>query len=204
MIAVITGDIISSRKTPAGSWMKALKSQLNHFGKSPKKWEIYRGDEFQMEVDQPEKALIRAFQLKACIKSFKDLDVRMAIGLGEKDFEGTKVSESNGTAFNNSGTQFDLLKKLKVNLAICSPDQDLDQEINLMLKLALVTMDHWSVVSAQLAQLTFAHPDLLQEEIAEKLGIKQAAVSQRSSRARMDLIMELEGYFQKRVKKTFL
>jgi len=201
MIAVITGDIIGSRQVDTASWLKALKAQLNKFGTTPKEWEIYRGDEFQLEIPQPEEALLKALKLKACLKGFKNLDVRMAIGIGEKDFEGNKVSQSNGTAFNNSGGQFDKLKKQKVNLAISSPYKEFDEEINLMLKLALVTMDSWSVVSAQLAEMVFADPDLLQEKLAQKLQIKQAAVSQRSNRAKLDLMMELENYFHRKVKK---
>ncbi|MEX2591162.1 MAG: SatD family protein [Anditalea sp.] len=201
MIAVITGDIIGSRKADTASWLKALKSQLNSFGTSPKEWEIYRGDEFQLEIAQPGEALLKAFQLKACMKTFKNLDIRMGIGIGEKNFDGTKVSQSNGSAFNNSGSQFDLLKKQKVNLAICSPQKEFDKEINLMLKLALVTMDNWSVVSAQLALMVLGDPNLLQEEIAQKLGIKQSAVSQRSNRAKLDLMMELENYYQNKMKE---
>lgn len=201
MIAVITGDVIGSRKVDTAKWLPALKTQLNSFGTSPQEWEIYRGDEFQLEIARPEEALWKAFQLKASIKTFKNLDVRMSIGIGNKEFKGSKVSQSNGTAFNNSGTQFDLLKKQKINLAICSPQKEFDQEINLMLKLALVTMDDWSVGSAQLAKLVFAHPDLLQEEIAQKFGIKQAAVSQRANRAKLNLIRELENYFKNKFKK---
>src|SRR5690606_10885456 len=134
----------------------------------------------------------------ASIKTFKNLDVRMGIGLGEKEYKGSKVSQSNGSAFNNSGTQFDLLKKQKVNMAICSKEEDFDQNINLMLKLALVIMDSWSVGSAQIAHTILANPDLIQEEIAQKFEIKQAAVSQRLHRANLNLIMEVENYYRTR------
>ena len=202
MIAVITGDIIGSAKADTASWLKALKDQLNRFGTTPKDWEIYRGDEFQLEIEQPEEALLKAFQIKSCIKAFKSLDARMAIGIGEKSYQGGSVSQSTGTAFISSGRQFDSLKKQKVTMAINSPENEFDQEINLMLKLAMTTMDKWSVVSAKLAELVFEDPDLLQEEIAKRLKIKQAAVSQRSRRANLDLMLELEGYYRYKLKKT--
>lgn len=201
MIAVITGDIIGSGKTDTANWLKALKDRLDRFGTSPKDWEIYRGDEFQLEIEQPEEALTKAFQIKSCIKTFKSLDARMAIGLGEKSYEGDSVSQSNGTAFINSGRQFDVLKKQKVTMAVTSPQPAFDKEINLMLKLAMTTMDKWSVVSAKLAELVFEDPDLLQEEIAKRLRIKQAAVSQRSRRAKLELMLELEGYYRYRLKQ---
>lgn len=201
MIAVITGDIIGSRKAESLLWVEALKTKLGKYGSTPKEWEIYRGDEFQIELMEPEKALLCALELKACIKTFHKLDVRMSIGLGDKSYQGDRVSESNGTAFSNSGNQFDQLKKQKINLAVRSPHKEFDQEINLMLKLALVTMDTWSTVSAELADIVFANPHLLQEEIAQQLKIKQSAVSQRTRRAQLDLVMELIQYYQNKVEK---
>lgn len=198
-IAVITGDVIGSRKAVSPEWLLALKAKLGQFGSAPKEWEIYRGDEFQLEVAHPAQALIKALQLKACIKKFQNLDVRMAIGIGEKAYEAEKVSESNGSAFSHSGTQFDQLKKQKVTLAIASNHQEFDTEINLMLKLALVTMDNWTQVSAEIAEIVFDNPDLLQDQIAKKLKIKQSAVSQRSRRAQLDLILEMVQHYQKRI-----
>lgn len=200
MIAVLTGDIIGSRSDTSAKWLEALKGKLNHFGSSPRAWEIYRGDEFQLEVRNPENALLTALQIKACIKTFKNLDVRMAIGLGDKTYQGSQVSQSNGSAFIHSGTAFNSLKKQKVTLSISSGQKEFDLEINLMLKLALVTMDSWSVVSAELAEIIFADPNLLQKEIGEKLNIKQGAVSQRANRAQLDLIMEFIDYYQNKVK----
>lgn len=201
MIAVITGDIIGSRKAESQLWLDALKTKLGKYGTTPKQWELYRGDEFQVELREPEKALLCALELKACVKTFHKLDVRMSIGLGDKSYQGDRVSESNGTAFSNSGNQFDQLKKQKINLAVRSPYKEFDQEINLMLKLALVTIDAWSTVSAELAEIVFAHPHLLQEEIAQQLKIKQSAVSQRTRRAQLDLVMELIQYYQNKVEK---
>src|SRR5690554_3297959 len=199
MIAVITGDLIGSRKTNTSTWIKTLKAKLKNFGASPHEWEIYRGDEFQLEVARPEDALLIALQLKASIKTIKSLDVRMAIGIGDKNFQGEKVSQSNGSAFNHSGTRFNLLKTQKVTLAIQSPSDEFDKKINLMLRLALVTMDNWSVVSAELAEIIFANPDLLQEEIGKQLQIKQGAVSQRINRGKIDLMIELDRHYRNRV-----
>ena len=201
MIAVLTGDIIGSRKAANPEWVQLLKNKLNKFGSSPNDWEIYRGDEFQLELAQPEQALISALEIKAGIKTFKNLDVRMAIGIGDKNFQGDKVSESNGSAYSNSGSQFDLLKTQKITLAVSSPHKEFDAEINLMLKLALVTIDNWSTVSAELAEIFFDNPNLLQEEIAQRLEIKQSAVSQRIHRAKLDLMMEVVRHYQNKVKK---
>ena len=51
MIAVITGDLIHSRKfkNPL-EWMLPFKKLLSEIGLQPEVWEIYRGDSFQIVV----------------------------------------------------------------------------------------------------------------------------------------------------------
>ncbi len=63
MTAILTADIINSRKLSSKIWINDLKAFLNTFGQSPNDWEIYRGDEFQLEIKNPEDALLVAFQL---------------------------------------------------------------------------------------------------------------------------------------------
>lgn len=199
MIGIITGDIVNSRKLSSEIWMDGFKKLLNTFGKNPIEWEIYRGDEFQLEVKNPEEALIIALQIKSYFKSLK-LDVRMSIGFGDMTYKANKISESNGTAFSRSGEVFETLKKQKINLAIHSGDEAFDTEINLMLRLSLVFMDNWLVQSAEFVLTTIENPSLSQEEIGVKLGINQAAVSRRRKRAQFDLVMEMEHYFRNKIK----
>lgn len=61
----------------------------------------------------------------------------MAIGIGTKTYEAKRISESNGTAFINSGEQFEKLKK--ITLAVKTPWHEVDTTINLCLELALLT-----------------------------------------------------------------
>lgn len=82
MIGIITGDIVNSRKLSSKIWIDGLKKLLNTFGKNPVEWDIYRGDEFQLEIKNPEEALLIALQIKSYFKTLK-LDVRMSIGFGD-------------------------------------------------------------------------------------------------------------------------
>ncbi|MCX7987092.1 MAG: hypothetical protein N2662_09150, partial [Bacteroidales bacterium] len=84
MISVLTGDIIHSSRVSPEKWLKALKGVLGSIGSSPRQWEIFRGDSFQAEVGDPLEALEVSIKIKAAIKTIKGLDVRIAIGLGEK------------------------------------------------------------------------------------------------------------------------
>jgi len=199
MISIITGDIINSRKLSSNVWIDGLKALLNSFGKSPADWEIYRGDEFQLQITNPEKALDAALQIKAYFKTLK-LDARMSIGVGDKTYEATKISESNGTAFSRSGEVFQTLKKHKVNLALNTGNAELDNDLNLKLRLASVFMDSWLPQSAELVRIAMQDPTLSQDEIGQKLGINQAAVSRRRKRAQYDLLLETENYFRQKIK----
>ena len=199
MIAILTADIINSRKLPSKKWMDALKAFLNTFGKSPNDWEIYRGDEFQIEIKNPEDALLIAVQIKAFFKSI-NLDIRMSLGFGEKTYKTRKITESNGSAFIRSGEIFETLKKQKLNLAIHSGNATFDEEFNLMLKLSLSFMDNWLQQSAEFVLVAIQNPTLSQEEIGAILGINQAAVSRRQKRANYELIKELDLYFRKKIK----
>ena len=203
MIGIITGDIISSRKLSSKIWMDNFKQLLDTFGENPTEWEIYRGDEFQLEVKNPEDILMIAFQIKSYFKTLK-LDARMSIGFGDLTYKATKISESNGTAFSRSGEVFETLKKQKINLAINSGNEKFDNEINLMLRLSLTFMDNWLVQSAEFVLKSIENPTLSQEEIGLKLGINQAAVSRRRKRAQFDLIVDLDHYFRNKIKNINL
>lgn len=195
MIAIITGDIINSEDHPTSQWIDLLKNYFNQFGASPMNWEIYRGDEFQLKVTE-KNALFTAIRIKAMLKSIKGLDVRMGVGIGLETYIGTGVTESNGPAYQRSGRNFETLKESKVNLSIATGDTNKDRTLNLMLRLALVFMDDWSVVSAEIVTLALDYPQFSQKEIAQRLGIKQSAVSQRLKRARLDLVLDVLSYYK--------
>lgn len=200
MTSVITGDIIGSRQQESQHWVEDLKKILAPLGKTPGEWEVYRGDEFQIEVQNPEDALLTAVLIKAHLRAIKS-DARMSIGFGNKTHNAEKISESNGTAFINSGELFETLKKQKVTLALRTDDAAFDEKLNLMIQLALTFMDNWLVQSAEFIVKAIENPNLSQEELGQKLGINQAAVSRRQKRAQFDLVMNLDRYFRTQIKQ---
>jgi hypothetical protein len=211
MIAVIKGDIIASRNLiNQDEWLVPLQALLSSWGKTPQQWELVWGDFFQLEIPKSEDALLKALEIKALIKKIApavtnkkttSIDVRMAIGIGEKTYTGKRISESNGPAFVNAGEKFSTLKKEKANLAIKSPWIDFDEEINLYLKLAGTFIDRWTISSAELIDILLQNPHITQEEIGNTLGIKQNSVSGRWYRSNADEILAIEKLFRKKIIK---
>ena len=193
MTSIITGDIINSKKSSPKQWLDALKSVLNKYGSSPFVWEIYRGDSFQLEVS-PKLALEACILIKATIKQFDNLDVRLAIGIGEKEYHSENITESNGSAFVNSGECFESLKK--TTLAIKSPFEAFDTQINIMLELAQLTINNWTSTTATLVKTALEHPDFNQKQIAETLKKTQGNISQGLKRAGFDEVFKLLQYFK--------
>jgi hypothetical protein len=202
--SIITGDLIKSRSIGAKQWLPALKKILASEGGTPKTWEIFRGDSFQIEVKDPSRALLMAVRIKSAMKCIKHLDVRMAIGVGTKEYSGAKITESNGEAFIFSGGRLEEINLQKLNLAIRTPWADFDKEMNLYFKLALVIMDGWSTRSAELVRLLteqYAESrELKQTKLADKLNITQSSVSIRIKRAYYTEIHALLEHFEEKIK----
>lgn len=196
MTSIITGDIINSRESEPKLWLTALKEALNIFGTTPKTWEVFRGDSFQLEI-KPENALDAATLIKATIKKFKNIDVRMAIGLGEKTYVSDKITESNGSAFVNSGECFEHMKNN--TLALRSDFESFDATINIMLELAQLTMNNWSATSSEIIKTTLENPELNQKQIAKILNKSQSNISEGLKRGGFDEILKLLQYYKTQI-----
>ena len=196
MFAVITGDIVQSRQMAVEVWLNVLKEILNQYGANPTDWEIYRGDSFQM-ITTPELALNLSFIIKSYLKS-KGINVRMAIGIGEIDFRNNKATESNGTAFVNSGTCFDGLKKH--TLAIQTPWNQLNTTFAVMLDLASLTIDKWTPKTAEVICFKFQNPTMNQKDIAENFDKKrQGNISEVLKRGGYDELNQLLNYYKQSI-----
>lgn len=198
MVAVITGDIINSRKVSSESWLPKLKDYFASSIVDSDKWEIYRGDSFQLEVSV-EKALEVALCIKAMIKSNNKIDVRMAIGIGEKDFKGKKITESYGTAYINSGESFERIKNN--TLILKSPFSEFDDYFNPILKLLSFISNNWKPVTSETIFYALTHQNLLQKEIAEKLSKDTTTVNKALKRGGYDEIIEIVNLYAKKIQQ---
>ncbi|WP_262147270.1 SatD family protein [Chryseobacterium foetidum] len=198
MIAVITGDIINSQHADTEVWITRLKNLLAKWGKSPHTWEIYRGDEFQLKCSIDD-VFWRFLAIKSLIKSQENLDVRMAIGIGEENFSSEKITESNGTAYVNSGRLLNDLKSDGHTVSIKTSNDSLDRDLNILLKWSSKDFDSWTMATSEIIHEMIMNQDNTQEDLAKKFTISQSSISQRLKRANYELIVETNQYFKKKI-----
>ncbi|MCU7613683.1 SatD family protein [Chryseobacterium sp. GMJ5] len=198
MIAVITGDIINSQRTETEVWITRLKDLLAKWGSSPQTWEIYRGDEFQLKCNIDD-VFWRFLAIKSLIKSQENLDVRIAIGIGEENFYSEKITESNGTAYVNSGRLLNHLKSDGHTVSVKTTSESVDRDLNILLKWSSKDFDKWTVATSEIIHEMIMNQEITQEELAKKFLISQSSVSQRIKRANYDLIVETNQYFRKKI-----
>ncbi|MBZ9650746.1 SatD family protein [Psychroflexus montanilacus] len=192
MTAIITGDIVNSRENKSSDWLESLKLALNKYGDSPKDWEIYRGDSFQIKTDV-NKSLEACFYIKACIKEYGSLDVRMAIGIGNTEGVSGKITEDQGEAFYRSGECFENLKSN--HLAIDTGNPNHNKVLNLMFELGALTFDTWTSIDALTLKTALEFPNSTQKEIAKKLNKSASTVSFTLQKTGYKEILKLLAYY---------
>lgn len=140
MKAVITADIVNSTKIEETN-RYLLVDELDNIIQDLKRLsslrcEMYRGDSFQVLVDDVKycleiAVLIRLGLKKSNLLKNTKLDARMAIGVGDVSYEHEQVILSDGEAFRLSGRTFDKLNKRR--LLIATNINDMDEPLNVML-----------------------------------------------------------------------
>ena len=128
MSAVLTGDIINSTKLlpeQESALIKKLSDPLEQF-LGQRLYEFYRGDSFQVFMEEPGKALQLALACRALAISITGeeedpgvgTDIRISIGIGEASRPIGNLGLAKGDAFLLSGRQLDQLQQSEDRLAI--------------------------------------------------------------------------------------
>lgn len=198
MIAIITGDIINSQKIDSELWLPKLKDVLGKWSSTPENWEIYRGDEFQLKCSVDD-VFAKALVIKSLIRTFENLDVRLAIGIGNEVFLSEKITESNGSAYVNSGRLLNEIKAEGRTLAIQTDNDKINRDLNILFKWSSIDFDNWTVATAEIIHRLLTNPELTQDELAKDFNITQSSVSQRFKRSNYDLIQETDLFFRKKI-----
>lgn len=149
---IITADIIGSTSIDADArgelpeLINQLTDELQEV--SQIQVEIFRGDSFQVMVQDVEKTPLVAVLLRAGLRKSelrsktKNLDARMAIGIGKVSYINEKITLSDGEAFILSGREFDELGKRK--LSILTPSEDVNAELRVETAFLDDVISHWT------------------------------------------------------------
>ncbi len=213
--AVITGDLVSSRKidpkireelyTAIDDFAKQLKKQWLH------QYDRFRGDSLQCTAASIPAALqaallIRSFVMadvppgkkkKPASKGYSStqFDIRIAIGTGNIDFINEKnLSGSDGDAFARSGEALDSLKNKSERFILRTGDDDLDATWETIAMLLDIVMQKWTQNGAELVlQKLLGKSD---DDIAQLFSISLSAVTQRKKSAQWHAIHKTILYFE--------
>jgi hypothetical protein len=219
--AVITGDIIHSTRMDEERRVALSKSIAQFFKVLEKEFkvrsEMFRGDSFQCLVPKVEHALVVALLIKTKIRSLNPTDLynvksknkpgkakgvffttwvfdaRLAVGIGEVPKTVKELSTSSGEAFFLSGHLLDEMKSRKQSL-----DIDTDDEFREELETEMILLDN-IIAKTTAFQCEVIHWKLwgLPEiDIANKLGIGQSAVNQRSNAGSWNAIDAMVDRFE--------
>ncbi len=199
---VITGDIVSSTAVKL-EWRKKLVDAMQNVVDELSistflKIEFYRGDSFQIIVDDPKEALKVGILLRAGLKgrtpqgSKNSWDARMALGIGEIAYTSDKIVMSDGEAFHFSGWELDEIGKRR--LIIRTRWEDLNEELRVSTAFADDVITGWSVTQAQVIYQTLLY-QTSQKDIALKLNKTAQNISKLLNAAKGGLILTyLERY----------
>ncbi len=141
---MLTGDLEGSSRFKNNIWEELLVKvkgcfrkveQIFPYNSFVSGFEIYRGDNFQCVLANPEDALMAAISLRCCLLSEKcygnRLDARVSIGAGSIDFLPApgRGAEGDGEAFRNSGVMIEGMKKLKNKTSATTPWPEMNEDL---------------------------------------------------------------------------
>lgn len=193
MIAIISGDIIKSRSVDPKVWVPGLENAIALY---TEKFDIFRGDSFQAELTL-ENVLTATFYIKAAMRAF-NLDVRIGVGIGTKDYHAPRIKNSFGSALIHSGEAFEDLKKETILFKSAYPK--LDELCNVMLPLAAELTTRWTTNMAETVKVAFRHENASQAELAKMLDKKyQSQVSTELQKAGYAKIKRALDYCTKEI-----
>lgn len=192
---IITGDIVDSSRIK-GKERDTLLCELERIGveltsQTPFKLDIFRGDSFQIETQQPEDTIRIAVLFRTALKAATPpnirhiWDARISVGIGKVDYEGERISLSDGEAYRLSGRGLDDIGKRR--LSVETPWPEVNDELAVSTAFADAIISEWSRVQSAAAYLKIGK-NFTQKEIAEATGKTQQNISKILASSQEELI----------------
>jgi len=205
--AVLTGDIINFTKLPDRDRLKLItqtEALLKSWADKPNEAEVFRGDSYQLILNDITTVEKKSVQLICWFKKHSDeknkiyLGSRISVGIGAIAYQGKSVLDSDGEAFHLSGRNFDKMTDNEI-LSIKTPDDATNEQIAIILNFANVVINQ--LTAAQAEVIYMAIDSYTQTRMAEELNINQGAVNSRLKLANWKTIQDGINYITELIKK---
>lgn len=199
---IITGDIVDSSFI-SNEWKSKISEILQKVIydfriQSPANLEMFRGDSFQITVENPSFALAIGIALRAALRAntpdgLTPWDARISIGIGEVSFESESILTSDGEAFRLSGRGFDTLGKRR--LFISTSTEGLNAELKLNTAFADEIITKWTPKQAAVVYVGLIK-EASQKDMAESMDMKLSNFNKHWNLAHVSLILSYINRFQ--------
>lgn len=207
MIAVLTGDIVSSTKmspTTYSQMLVFLQSLLNNAEESCQaQGEIYRGDGFQLHYPNPGCAIKNTLLIKLALHlsalSDKPILSTLSLAFGEHDRLTKKPNLSSGPVFIASGRGLD--KTQRGDLTIHFPAPNDNREMDLLTKFLNHQLNRLTKSQAQLLYLYVENDFAEHKKIAQITGTSRQNISNRLANIGAFLVRDFVDKINDKVEK---
>lgn len=205
IVAVITGDIVGSRKLSGAQFkqvMQRLEQLLGSFSaRFQTAFDIFRGDSFQLvtpPADAARLATIIDLTLRCNVHA---VAVRQCIGIGQGATNNDNVKTATGEAYLLSGHGLDEIKGR--GLRIMSANAEFQTHSELLTRFFDSHLDRLTSTQAQVVLAYLLADNKSHEQLATRLDKKRSNVTRILNTSQYHLITDYLNYFALQVKKEF-
>lgn len=207
-IAVLTGDIVRSTDLSNAKYEDLLYTLYNQLTlvcefHPLNKFEVTRGDSFQIILHDPENAAKYALLIRTSLKSRSDdYDCRISIAIGYDAAIRYSIGKSTGDVFTLSGRALDAMST--ETLKISTQNDNFNENFGLLTKYLDQQVSDMTGRQCAIAYILLkTKTSLTQGEIAEKLGASRVSINRSIKSASLTLVDEYILLFSKKIKEYF-
>ncbi|ASM54590.1 MULTISPECIES: hypothetical protein [Pseudoalteromonas] len=201
MIGVISGDIIKSQTIPQQQYdamLYQLEQSLRSITTQRTHWNIYRGDAFQLQLNNPEQLFKTAILVYLHLKA-SGYELRQSMALGKIDNPRSDIKTATGSAFTLSGQGLDKIanQRFIINIA----EQQLDESLSLNLAFVDVLLTKITLKQANALYVYLTKADNSHAAVAKELKTSRENVTKLLNLAHYQLIERFIKYTQQCIQK---
>lgn len=185
MIAVLTGDLVSSTKMSKDTYTNVIKKLQKLIDDANQqfqaKGEIYRGDAFQIQYPTPHHALKSTLLIKLALHlsnfSIKPIQCTLSLAYGDYDTYSDKPNTSSGPAFIQSGRGLE--KTARGELSVHFGKDKLNESIELLTQFLNHLLNRLTKTQAQLLYTYIENNFAEHKTLADITGTTRQNISNR-------------------------